>query len=86
MSSDVEQCVANCEDTVEERQPINSRTPTPSLPVNRITTYPLELVWMGLLTCEELLDGFGSVLVVTARFTKYAVVIPDGNRISKTIA
>ena len=53
--------------------------------VSIISTYPLELVSMDVLSLEPP-SGHGNVLVITDHFTKYALAIPTKNQTSKTTA
>ena len=81
MSKDAEEWIAKCNRCLRRKSTINTKSEMVSI----ISTYPLELVSMDVLSLEPP-SGHGNVLVITDHFTKYALAIPTKNQTAKTTA
>ena len=71
MMKDIEDWIKHCHRCLLRKTPTSDRAPL----ISKTTYQPLELVCMDFLQLETLKGGFQYVLVITDRFTRYALAI-----------
>ncbi|XP_049321873.1 uncharacterized protein LOC125782292 [Astyanax mexicanus] len=82
MSADIEQYVKNCGRCIARKT-----LPQRAAPLNKIPSQgPLDLVCIDFLSLEPDTQGFGSILVVTDSFTRYAQAFPTKDQKASTVA